>query len=198
MQVHVVERRIKPALFVLCLVPAVSLFYLGFSNQLGPDPAETLVKDLGVWSIRFLWITLAVTPLRKLTGQSWLTRLRRMLGLYALFYVSLHFLSYGTFLLGWSPALLAEELVERPYIVVGFSALVLLIPLGITSTDGWRRRLKRDWVRLHRLVYVIAILAMVHFFWTAKASYYEQVVYLVILIFLLGFRLIRPARAAAR
>lgn len=188
MQVAVVERRIKPALFLLCLLPATWVLYLALSNQLGPDPAETLVRALGIWAIRFLWITLAITPLRRLSGQSWLTRLRRMFGLYALFYASLHFLAYATFLLGWDLPHLADDLAERPYIVVGFTALVLMIPLGVTSTDGWRRRLKRNWVRLHRLVYVIAVLAMVHFFWTAKASYYEQTVYLGILLVLFAVR----------
>lgn len=194
MQTETIERRIKPLLFGLCLAPALVLFFLGFSNRLGPDPAETLVRELGEWAIRLLWVTLAITPLRKLTGQSWLTRLRRMFGLYTLFYVSLHFLSYGTFLLGWDLAALGDDLRERPYIVVGFIALLLLIPLGVTSTDAWRRRLKRDWVRLHRLVYVIAALAMVHFFWIAKDSYGEQMVYLGILLLLLGHRLVSHIR----
>ncbi len=198
MQVHIIEYRIKPALFVLCLLPCAAVFYLGFSNQLGPDPAERLVKELGEWAITMLWITLAVTPLRQLTGQSWLTRLRRMFGLFTLFYASVHFLSYATFMLGWSPALLADDLLERPYIVVGFLALVLLIPLGVTSTDAWRRRLKRRWVQLHRLVYVIAVLAMIHFAWTAKAGYGEQAVYFAILLVLMGFRLVPRIRALQR
>ncbi len=195
MNVQFIERRLKPMLFVAGLFPGVLWFYLGFSNQLGPDPAEKLVKELGGWAITFLWITLAITPLRKLSRQSWLTRLRRMFGLFALFYASVHFLSYATFMLGWSPALLADDLLERPYIVVGFLALLLMIPLGITSTDGWRRRLKRDWVRLHKLVYVIAALAMMHFAWTAKAGYGEQAVYLAILLVLMAFRLVPRIRA---
>lgn len=198
MNTHTIETRIKPALFVLCLVPCVAVFYLGFSNQLGPDPAERLVKELGEWAITFLWITLTVTPMRQLTGQSWLTRLRRLFGLFALFYASVHFLSYATFMLGWSPALLADDLLERPYIVVGFLALLMMIPLGVTSTDAWRRRLKRRWVQLHKLVYVIAVLAMIHFAWTAKAGYGDQAVYLAVLLVLLGFRLVPRIRELQR
>lgn len=158
-------------------------------QQLGPDPAQVIVTFLGIWALRYLWITLAVTPVRRLLGMGWLQRYRRMLGLYALFYASLHLLAVATFILGWRPDLLLRELTERPYIIVGFIAWVLLLPLGITSTQGWQKRLGKRWKTLHWLVYPISLLVLLHFVWLIRAGYLEVLIYALILAFLLGYRL---------
>lgn len=182
-------RYAKPILFVASLVPFVWLFALALTNRLGTDPAETITQEMGIWTFRFLLLTLAMTPLRQLTGQSQWIRLRRMLGLFTLFYASVHFLCYATFLATWDWRVVLDDLTQRPYIIVGMSALILLIPLGVTSTNKMQRRLGRNWKRLHRLVYVIGILAMVHFLWIAKSNIGEQLAYMGILAVLLGWRL---------
>jgi sulfoxide reductase heme-binding subunit YedZ len=176
-------------LFCVSLLPLGWITVQAIQQQLGADPAQVIVSFLGIWALRFLWITLAVTPARRLFGMSWLQRYRRMLGLYALFYATLHLLAVATFILGWRPDLLLRELTERPYIIVGFSAWLLLLPLGITSTQGWQRRLGKRWKPLHGLIYPISLLVLLHFAWLIRAGYLEVLIYTLILAFLLGYRL---------
>jgi sulfoxide reductase heme-binding subunit YedZ len=184
--------------FLLPLLPLAWLFDQAWTMNLGADPAQAIVKFTGLWTLRLLWITLAVTPLRRIFHWGWLQRYRRMLGLYTLFYAVVHVLAFATFILGWRPDLLLRELSERPYILVGSLALLLLIPLGVTSTRGMQRRLGARWVKLHRLVYVIALLAMVHFIWQIRSSFADQLLYGLILIWLLGYRLWIRRRSAKR
>lgn len=184
--------------FLLPLLPLAWLFDQAWNMNLGADPAQAIVKFTGLWTLRLLWITLAVTPLRRIFHWGWLQRYRRMLGLYTLFYAVVHALAFATFILGWRPDLLVRELSERPYIVVGSLALLLLIPLGVTSTRSMQRRLGARWVKLHRLVYVIAVLAMVHFIWQIRSSFEDQLLYGLILAWLLGYRLWIRRRSAKR
>lgn len=179
----------KLVIFPLCLMPIASGIYEAVTNQLGPDPGSELTRELGEWALRFLCITLLVTPLRKITGVSRLVKFRRMLGLFSLFYAVLHVLSYLAFMLGWQWLTLVEDLYKRPYIIVGAFAVVILVALGATSTKGMMRRLGRNWSKLHRLVYVAAILAVVHFLWLVKSDYTEPVFYLALVFVLLCFRI---------
>ncbi len=157
-------------------------------DALGPDPVAAIEHELGLWALRLLLLTLAVTPLRQLTGQTALMRFRRMLGLYAFAYASLHLSAYLVLdLRGWW-TLVFEEIVKRPYITAGFAAWLLLVPLALTSTRGWMRRLGRHWGRLHRLVYAVAVLAVLHFWWIVKSDYREPLLYAAILAALLGWR----------
>jgi sulfoxide reductase heme-binding subunit YedZ len=157
-------------------------------DALGADPVAEIEHRLGLWALRFLMLALAITPLRQLTGKPVLVRFRRMLGLYAFFYVCLHFAAYlGLDLRGyWTQVF--EDIAKRPYITVGFAAWLLLVPLAITSTTGWIRRLGRNWARLHKLVYAIGVLAVLHFWWLVKSDIREPALYAGILAALLGWR----------
>ncbi len=179
----------KPLVFLLCLGPLMVLMGRIAGNDLGPNPVEAVVHFTGLWALRLLLVTLAVTPLRRVTGLPWLVRFRRMLGLFAFFYAVLHFTAYLVLdrTLVWDEVL--KDLTERPYITLGFSALVLLVPLAVTSTRGWVRRLGRRWQRLHRLVYGIAVLGVLHFLWLVKADLREPLLYAVLLAALLAARL---------
>lgn len=179
----------KPLVFLLCLAPLLILGWRIGSNAIGPNPVETLLHFTGLWALRMLLVTLAVTPLRRLTGLPWLLRFRRMLGLFAFFYAVLHFAVYLVLdrTLVWEEIL--RDLTERPYIAVGFLALVPLLPLAITSTRGWMRRLGRRWQQLHRLVYVVAVLGVLHFLWLVKADLQEPLIYGALLGGLLAARL---------
>jgi methionine sulfoxide reductase heme-binding subunit len=157
-------------------------------DALGADPVAEIEHFLGIWALRLLLLTLAVTPLRQLTGQPVLLRFRRMLGLYAFAYVTLHFAVYLGLDLGGYWAQVFEEIAKRPYITVGFAAWLLLVPLAVTSTQGWMRRLGRRWARLHSLVYAIAALAVLHFWWIVKSDIREPLLYAAILALLLGWR----------
>ena len=157
-------------------------------DALGADPVAEIEHRLGLWALRFLMLALAITPLRQITGKPVLVRFRRMLGLYAFFYASLHLAAYlGLDLRGYWTQIF-EEIAKRPYITVGFAAWLLLLPLAITSTVGWIRRLGRNWVRLHRLVYAIGVLAVLHFWWLVKSDIREPALYAGILAALLGWR----------
>lgn len=157
-------------------------------DALGADPVAEIEHRLGLWALRFLMFALAVTPLRQLTGKPVLVRFRRMLGLYAFFYACLHFAAYlGLDLRGYWTQIF-EEIAKRPYITVGFAAWLLLLPLAITSTTGWIRRLGRNWSRLHKLVYMVGVLAVLHFWWLVKADVREPALYAGILVALLGWR----------
>ena len=185
-------RILKVALFLLCLVPLTKLALEVFGVaglSLGANPIEELIHRLGKWGLNFLLITLAVTPLRRLTGQSWLLRLRRMLGLFAFFYLLLHFLTYAGLDQRFDLPAIFEDVVERPFITIGFTAFLLLIPLAVTSTNVMMKRLGRRWQKLHRLVYLIAILGVVHFYWQVKLDTLEPLIYAAILAVLLGYRL---------
>lgn len=183
-------------IFLLPLTPLVWLVDRALALDLGADPAQAIVQFTGIWTLRLLFITLAVTPLRRMFRWSWLQRYRRMMGLYTLFYALVHLLAFATFILGWRPDLLLRELSERPYIIVGSLALLLLIPLGVTSTRRMQRRLGPKWAKLHRLVYLIALLAMLHFIWQIRSSFQEQLIYGLILAWLLGYRLWKRRRSA--
>jgi sulfoxide reductase heme-binding subunit YedZ len=184
-------RILKALLFLLCLVPLARLILEIFGvagMSLGANPVEELIHRLGKWGLNFLLITLAVTPLRRLTGKSWLLRFRRMLGLFAFFYVLMHFLTYAGLDQRFDLTVIFEDVAERPYITVGFTALLLLIPLAVTSTNAMMKRLGRRWKKLHRLVYLITILGVCHFYWQVKLDTLEALIYAVILAVLLGFR----------
>jgi sulfoxide reductase heme-binding subunit YedZ len=188
-----VIRGLKVALFALCLLPLtlLALELLGVGGlSLGANPIEELIHRLGKWGLRLLLITLAVTPLRKLTGWNGLLRFRRMLGLFAFFYVLLHFMTYAGLDQRFDLAVIIEDIAERPYITIGMAALLLLLPLALTSTNGMMRRLGKRWQKLHRLVYVIAILGVWHFYWQVKLDTLEALIYAGILAVLLGFRLV--------
>lgn len=189
----------KPVLFVLCLVPLAWLVWDGVTNNLGANPVETVRRYTGDWTLRFLLIALTVTPLRRLTGWHVVVRLRRMLGLFAFFYACLHFVSYiwlDQFFM-WDAII--EDILDRPYITVGVASFLLLIPLAVTSTNGMARRLGgRRWQRLHQLVYLIAVLGVIHFLWLVKSDISEPVIYGAILALLLGFRLFWHLRGRSR
>ncbi|MGB4333886.1 MAG: protein-methionine-sulfoxide reductase heme-binding subunit MsrQ [Chromatiaceae bacterium] len=178
----------KPLVFLLCLTPLALLVWRALSDGLGANPVEAIVHFTGSWALRLLLVTLAVTPLRCLSGQPWLIRFRRMLGLFAFFYALLHFAAYLILdrALVWEDII--TDLTKRPYILVGFTALLLLVPLAVTSTRGWIKRLGRHWVTLHRIVYVIAILAVLHFLWLVKADTLEPLINAAVLAVLLAFR----------
>ena len=186
-------RVLKILVFGLCLLPlallALETFGVG-GLSLGANPVEELIHRLGKWGLKFLLITLAVTPLRRLTGWNWLIRFRRMLGLFAFFYVLMHFLVYAGLDQRFDLALILEDIVERPYITVGMTALLLLLPLALTSTKGMMRRLGKRWQKLHRLIYVIGILGVWHFYWQVKLDTLEALIYAGILTALLAFRLV--------
>ncbi|HEY4530281.1 MAG TPA: protein-methionine-sulfoxide reductase heme-binding subunit MsrQ [Luteimonas sp.] len=167
-------------------------------DALGADPVAAIEHELGLWALRLLLLTLAVTPLRQLLGRPGLLRFRRLLGLWAFAYATLHFTAWLVLdLRGWWNQVFAE-IAERPYITVGFAAWLLLVPLAVTSTRGWMRRLGRNWGRLHRLVYAVAILAVLHFWWVVKSDVREPLLYAAVLAVLLGWRVVRRrARLAA-
>jgi methionine sulfoxide reductase heme-binding subunit len=192
------KRIAKALVFVIALGPAALLVRGFLTGDLDVNPAETIQLQTGRWALRFLLISLAVTPLRRLTGWNVVIQYRRMLGLFAFFYASLHFLSYWSFDLGFSFAAMAGDILKRPFIALGFTAFLLLVPLAVTSTKGWIRRLGRNWTRLHRLVYLAAICAVVHFAWKVKVFTGDPVLYAVILMLLLGFRLVWQLRTASQ
>ena len=182
----------KPLVFLLSLLPFAWLVYGAATNNLGANPAEYLERSLGDWTLRFLCLTLAVTPLRMITGTPALARFRRMLGLFVYFYVVLHLLAYSWFDMGFDLGEIAKDIPKRPFILVGFSAFVLLTTLAATSFNRAVKALgARRWQALHRLVYVIAGLGILHFFWmrAGKHNFAEVAVYALILAVLLGWRL---------
>lgn len=180
---------LKPPVFVLCLLPLAHLVWDAAQGTLGTDPVAQLEHHSGDWALRLLLATLAITPLRRLSGWHKIVRFRRMLGLFAFFYVSVHLLVYLVIDLGGFWSQLLGEIVKRPYITVGFAAWLLLIPLALTSTQKMMRRLGRNWQRLHRLVYPIALLGVLHYFWLVKADRREPALYLAIWIVLMLARL---------
>ncbi len=180
---------VKPLIFISCLLPLAWLCWLAWQGQLGANPVETLSHRTGDWSLRLLLLTLAITPARRLTGWNRLQQFRRMLGLFAFFYVSLHLAVYLIFDQFFDWPAIAADVVKRPYLTVGFAGFVLLIPLAITSTRGMIKRLGKNWQRLHRLVYLIAALGVLHYAWLVKADLTEPLLYGGVLAMLLGYRL---------
>ena len=194
-----VRRCVKPVLFVVCLLPFLHMLLGAFGLvRLGTDPIETVQDTFGQWGLRFLVITLAVTPLRDWFDAPWLIQLRRMLGLYAFFYVLMHFLTWLLLDQGLYWSGIVEDIAKRPFITIGFLALLMLIPLAVTSTNGMMRRLGKRWKSLHRLVYVIALLGVAHFWWQVKADIREPAIYLTITLALLGWRVWKKRRSAVR
>jgi len=193
-------RALKLSLFLLCLAPFLTLVAGAFGVAglaLGANPVEALIHGNGDWALRFLLITLAVTPLRHLTGLAWLVRLRRMLGLFAFFYAVMHFLTYTVIDQRLDAQVIVEDIVERPYITIGMLALVLMSPLAVTSTNRMMRRLGRRWRAIHLLVYPISLLGVWHFWWQVKQDILEPAVYASILALLLGYRIWRRMRSRA-
>lgn len=192
---------LKTVVFIAALLPlarlAAGAFY--FPEWLGANPAEFITRATGDWTLRFLLITLAVTPLRRLLGWNWLLRFRRMLGLYAFFYGVVHASSYAGFDRVFDLPEIFADIVKRPFITVGFTALLLMVPLAATSTSAMIRRLgAARWQALHRLIYLIAPLGVLHFWWMVKRDVTEPAIYAAVLAGLLGYRLIAKARHVPR
>lgn len=187
----------KQLVFLLCLLPFAWLFYGAFANTLGPNPAEALIRRSGDWTLRFLCITLCVTPLRQLTHQAALARFRRMLGLFTFFYGVLHFLSYAWLDMGFDLAAITQDIPKRPFALVGALALLLMLPLAATSFNRAIKTLgAKRWQTLHKTIYAIALLALLHFFWmrSGKNDYAEVALYAGIVTVLLGWRVITAFR----
>ena len=185
---------VKPVVFALCLLPLAWLVYGIFANTLGANPAEKLIRATGDWTLRFLCITLAVTPVRTIFMQPALARLRRMLGLFAFFYASLHFLCYSWLDMGLVWTDIVRDIAKRPFILVGTSALLLMTPLALTSFNRAIKTLgAARWQLLHRAVYAVVLLGLLHFFWmrAAKSNFNEVAIYAVVIAMLLGWRLVR-------
>ena len=188
---------VKPLVFVICLIPIFMLVWDGFHDALGANPIEKITHRTGDWSLRFLLFTLTITPLRKIFGWSQLIRLRRMFGLFAFFYVCIHFSIYIVFDHFFDVNEIAKDIVKRPYVTVGFTAFLLLIPLAITSTNKMMKRLGKSWKQLHQLVYVIAVLGILHYLWLVKADVLQPVIHAIILLLLLGIRVWYQRRDAS-
>jgi len=185
-------RLTKPLLFLACLLPLAYLAAAAFDLAgfgLGANPVEKLLHELGRWGLKFLLITLGVTPLRRWTGWNWLIGYRRMLGLFAFFYVLLHFVVYAVLDQGLDIGAIGEDILKRPYITLGMAGLLMLTPLAVTSTRGMMRRLGKRWQKLHRLIYVIAIVGVWHFYWQVKLDTLAPTMYALVLALLLGARI---------
>lgn len=194
----------KPLVFILCLSPACYLFYAvylaytGGANLLGPDPPKALSLETGEWSIRMLIFALALTPLRYLFNWPYLWQFRRMIGLFAFFYTSLHLLVFLMFLLQWEWGAIGREIAERPFITIGFAAYVPMVALAVTSFNRAQRALGRNWKRLHRLVYAINLLAVMHIIWIVRSSYQDAVVYGGLVLLFLGYRVLSHFNPAVK
>ena len=180
---------IKSVIFVACLIPLARLVWFAFQGNLSANPIEFITRSLGTWTLVFLLITLSITPLRKLLNQPWLIKLRRMLGLFTFFYASLHFVTYIWLDQFFDLQAIYKDVIKRPFITVGFASFILLIPLAVTSTNNMVRRLGgKRWQKLHRLVYLIAIGGVVHYWWLVKKDITQPVIYAAVLAVLLGYR----------
>jgi len=179
----------RAAAWALGIVPLLTLVKWVVQGKLGANPVEFVEHYLGDWTLRLLLITLAMTPLRMLTRLTEPVRVRRILGLWAFAFLCLHFSMYLIFDLGFSLSQLSEDLMKRTYITLGFAAWLMLVPLAVTSTTGWQRRLKRRWITVHRFIYLAALLGSIHYLWLVKADTRQPLIYLSILLGLLAFRL---------
>lgn len=197
MQKHLPQ--VKVLLFLLCLAPLAALGWGLWQDTLGANPIEFITRSLGTWTLKFVLITLSITPLRRLTGKVWLMQLRRMLGLYAFFYGALHLLSYLWFDQFFDWGEIWRDILKRPFITVGMAAFLLMVPLAVTSNHAAIRRLGgARWQSLHRLVYFTGLLAVLHYVWLVKKDVTWPVVYGLILVFLLGFRAVSWLRQQRR
>ena len=180
----------KVTAFILCLLPLILLIYGVVTNSLGVNPTETMTRTTGDWALYFIIFTLTITPLRQIFNWSWLLKYRRMLGLYAYFYACLHMLTYIWFdqFFDWTEII--KDIFKRPFITIGFITLLLLTPLAFTSTNKMMKRLKKKWKKLHKLIYLIAILGLLHYFLMTKADYKQPLMLLLVLVFLLSYRYI--------
>jgi len=195
------RRVFKPVVWLACLTPLALLIYDGFTDNLTANPIEKVTNTTGIWTLRFIVATLAITPLRWVTGINQLVNYRRIIGLFAFFYGLLHFVIYviTTFFVGgfseFDASGLVADLTKRPYIIAGFTAFVLMIPLAITSTAGWIRRMGgKKWNLLHRLIYITALAAVLHYFWKVKLDATFPIYYGIGVAFLLGWRVWKNAR----
>ncbi len=195
------SRAAKVVVFILGLWPLLWLAWRGYNNQLTANPIEFITRSTGDWTLRFLLISLTITPLRRLTGQLQLIRFRRMIGLFAFFYASLHFTTYIWLDKFFDLHDVWKDVAKRPFITVGFLSFVLLIPLAITSTKGWIRRLGRKWQMLHRIVYVSVLAGVVHYYWLVKSDIRLPALYAAIAAILLVYRIghwLKGTRSVAR
>ena len=184
-------RWFKPVIFLACLGPLARLGWKGYTGLLGANPIEVITHATGDWTLRFLLITLCITPLRKLAGQLWLIRYRRMFGLFAFFYGTLHFLTYIWLDKFFDVHEMLVDVAKRKFITIGFTAFLLMIPLAVTSTKGWIRRLGgRRWNWLHRLIYLSALGGVIHYWWLVKADIRKPEQYAAVLAVLIGYRLV--------
>lgn len=188
----------KIAVFLACLVPLARLGWKAYNDGLGANPIEVITHSTGDWTIILLLVTLSITPLRKLTGQHWLIRFRRMIGLFAFFYVCLHFTTYIWLDKFFDVGEMIKDVGKRPFITVGFLGFVMLIPLAVTSTQGMIRRLGKKWTSLHRLIYLTAMAGVIHYWWLVKADHLYPAIYAAILTVLLGYRLVSSFIKRAR
>ena len=179
----------KPSIFILSTIPFLFITYKIFFNKLGPEPVKEITHFTGEWTLIFICLTLSMSPLQKFTNLNYWIKIRRMLGLFVFFYASLHLLTYIgiDYRFSWQP--IFEDVVKKKYIFVGFAAWILLIPLTITSSQKMMLLLKQNWKKLHRLIYVIAILGSLHFIWLSKTIYFKPLIYFVLIIFLLILRI---------
>jgi sulfoxide reductase heme-binding subunit YedZ len=189
---------LKPIVFLACLAPFIGLVYAGFSAHLGADPVMRVQRITGGWTLKLLLVSLAITPLRRMTGVNWLIQYRRMIGLFSFFYGCLHLLTYLVLDQNFNPARIAHDIGKRPFITVGFAAWVLLVPLAITSTQAAIRRLGKKWQTLHRIVYLAAAFGVLHFYWLVKKDVSEPLSYAAVLAILLGYRAVLYAAERTR
>ncbi len=180
----------KPLIFFACLIPAILVITDAFeiTGRLGANPIEEIQDRFGNWGLRFILLALAVTPLRQMTGWNWLSRFRRMIGLFAFFYVFTHFLAWLVLDQGLLMSAILEDIVERPFITIGFTALLLLLAMALTSTLALRRRLGRRWQQLHISIYAVGMLGVWHYWWQVKLDIREPLIYASVLAVLLGYR----------
>lgn len=182
--------QLKTALFLASLVPFFRLAWYGYANQLGANPIEFITRSLGTWTLVFLLITLSITPLKKISGWSWLIKLRRMSGLFAFFYALLHFITYIWLDQFFDLHDIYKDIVKRPFITIGFAAFIMLIPLAMTSSNAMIKRLGgKPWMLLHRLVYLIAICGVLHYWWLIKKDLTQPIIYSAVLATLLAYRI---------
>ena len=185
------SRAVRAAVFAACLLPLARLFLLGWNDGLGANPVEFVTRSLGTWTLVLLCLTLSITPLRRIGGWNGLVRLRRMLGLFAFFYGCLHLTSYVWFDQWFDPMAILKDVLKRPFVTVGFAAWLLMVPLALTSNAAMIRRLGARWAELHRAVYAVAVLGVLHFWWhkAGKNDLAEPMLYAAVVALLLGWRL---------
>ena len=190
------QKAAKALVFIACLGPLVWLAIRTLTGRLGINPVEDLELTTGIWALRFLVITLGVTPVRRITGWNRVIQYRRMFGLFTFFYVCVHFAIYIGLDQFFAIGLILKDVAKRPFITMGFTAFVLMIPLALTSTKGWIRRLGRRWQLLHRLIYISAVCAAIHYLWKVKVMIGSPVYYAIVIALLLGFRVAWQLRSA--